>query len=389
MINLNSTYQHQPLIDPHRCMARKNKTTGIMTQCPCHPKYHGFCGKHANADGKLDGVLRIDEDLDVKTISKIAKMQEKMTSEKNTKILEINELNRLSKYPMIVLKNSLKNFGLKSSGNKKQMIQTLQTYYQSLNNYLPYEDKIKTLQKNIRLYLQTKNIKLRGPALYDRKLCNNTEDFYTFELIEELPNQRFFSYRDIDGFIYGFEIKSFFKLLENNMENPYNRKNIPTHAVVNFSNLLEQEKTKELLQEKENETLTEQQKFNDKVLKIFQQIENLTSSVNIEWFMCLDSNLLKKFYKALEDIWNYRAELNQTQKYNIVQDLEMFPVTVYNYYKIKSTQKLRLVLLDEIEKLIFTAADDADKTLACYYVLTALCEVSEETRQIFPWLYQE
>ena len=67
----------------------------------------------------------------------------------------------------------------------------------------------------------------------------------------------------------------------------------------------------------------------------------------------------------------------------------MFPVTVYNYYKIKSTQKLRLVLLDEIEKLIFTAEDDADKTLACYYVLTALCEVSEETRQIFPWLYQE
>ena len=26
------------------------------------------------------------------------------------------------------------------------------------------------------------------------------------------------------------------------MENPYNRKNIPTHAVVNFNNLLEQEK---------------------------------------------------------------------------------------------------------------------------------------------------
>ena len=78
-----------------------------------------------------------------------------MTSEKNTKILEINELNRLSKYPMIVLKNTLKNFGLKSSGNKKQMIQTLQTYYESLNNYIPYEDKIKTLQK-YKVAFQTK-----------------------------------------------------------------------------------------------------------------------------------------------------------------------------------------------------------------------------------------
>ena len=33
-------------------------------------------------DGKFDGVLRIDEDLDVKTISKIAKMQENDIREK-------------------------------------------------------------------------------------------------------------------------------------------------------------------------------------------------------------------------------------------------------------------------------------------------------------------
>lgn len=388
-MNINLIYQHQPIIDPHRCLARKNKTTGIMTQCPCHAKFHGFCGKHGNQEGKLEGVLRIDEDLDVKTISRIAKIQEKLSQDKNLKVLELHELTRLSKYPIIVLKNTLKHFGLKSKGNKKHIIETLQNHYHKLVYYLPYEEKIKLIQKNFKKYLQEKNIKLRGPALYNRKLCNNTEDFYSFELIEDLPHERFFSYEDIDGFIYGFEIKSFFKLLENNMENPYNRKNIPTGAIINFNNLLEQEKTKELIQEKENQQLTVQQKFNDKVLKIFQQIENLTSSVNIEWFLGLDSQSLKKFYKSLEDIWNYRAELNQTQKYNIVQDLEMFPVTVHNFNKIKTMQKLRLVLLDEIEKLIFTANDNADKTLACYYVLTALCEVSEETRQVFPWLYQE
>lgn len=388
-MNINLTYQHQSIIDHQRCLARKNKTTGIMTQCPCQAKFNGFCGKHGNKEGILEGVLRIDEDLDVKTITKIAKMQDKLNHNKNSKILEIQELTRLSKYPIIVLKNTLKNYGLKIKGNKTQMIETLQNHYNSLVYYFPYEEKIKFIQKNFKKYIQEKNIKLRGPALYNRKLCNNKEDFYSFELIEQLPNERFFSYGDIDGFIYGFEIKSFFKLLENNMENPYNRKNIPTEAIINFNNLLEQEKTKELINEKENENLTEQQKFNGKVLKIFQQIEFLTSSVNIEWFLTLDSQALKKFYKSLEDIWNYRAELNQTQKYNIVHDLEMFPVTIHNYYKIKNIQKLRLVLLDEIEKLIFTATDNADKTLACYYVLTALCEVSVETRQVFSWLYQE
>ena len=377
------------IIDPLKCMSRKNKSTGMWEQCPHQPKFGCYCGKHGNNDGKLEGVLRIDQDLDSELAEKVKKKLTSLSNQKKGKVLEIKELTRLGKYPCHTLKNTIKHYGLKSKGNKKALEKELEVFYQGLVNYLPNEDKIKFLQQKIRDYQHQKNIKLRGPALYERTLCNNTEDFYTFESILDLPCDRFFSYRDTDNFIYGFEIKSFFKLLETNAINPYNRKEIPMIAISNFKTLLEQEKTKKIVEEKDYENLTEQQKFNDKVLTIFQQIEKLTSSVNIEWFLELDIDRLKKFYRTLEDIWNYRAELNQTQKYNIVQDQQMFPVTVHNFFKIRSITKIRNIILDEIHKLIFTAELDSDKTLACYYVLTALCEVNYHTRIAFPWLYQE
>lgn len=388
-MQLHPITQSPIIIDPLKCMSRKNKNSGIWEQCPHNPKFGCYCGKHGNNEGKLEGVLRIDQDLDTVLENKLKKKILAIETNNKQKILPIKQMIRLGKYSCQTLKTTLKHYGLKSTGNKKNMELELNKFYQTLVNYIPNEDKIISLQKKIKLYLHQKNIKLRGPALYERQLCNNAEDFYTFESILDLPNERFFSYQDTDNFIYGFEIKSFYKLLESKAINPYNRKEIPDVAITNFNNLMVQEKNKKIIEEKETEHLTEQQKFNDKVLTIFQHIEKLTSSVNIEWFLELDIERLKKFYRTLEDIWNYRAELNQTQKYNIVQDKDMFPVSVHNFFKIRSIAKIRNIILQEIEKLIFTAELDSDKTLACYYVLTALCDVNYHTRLAFPWLYHQ
>lgn len=66
----------------------------------------------------------------------------------------------------------------------------------------------------------------------------------------------------------------------------------------------------------------------------------------------------------------------------------MFPVTVHKYFKFQNITKLRSIILHEIEKLIFTADEESEQTLACYYVLTAMCDVSEGVRNSFPWLIQ-
>ena len=45
-----------------------------------------------------------------------------------------------------------------------------------------------------------------------RKTCNNTEDFYTFDPIQEIPDMYFYSYVDDQGFRWGFDIRSLHNL---------------------------------------------------------------------------------------------------------------------------------------------------------------------------------
>jgi hypothetical protein len=60
-----------------------------------------------------------------------------------------------------------------------------------------------------------------------------------------LPFYQFFSFKDEDGFIYGFDIISLYNLIiksrkngENNVKNPYNRTVIPVYIYRNISTLI-------------------------------------------------------------------------------------------------------------------------------------------------------
>ena len=66
-----------------------------------------------------------------------------------------------------------------------------------------------------------------------------------------------------------------------------------------MNKLLEINADKNLLQEEKFEFITSIQKLKDKVLQIFQQIENLTSSVDINWFLNLNVLDLKKILQII------------------------------------------------------------------------------------------
>ena len=249
------------------------------------------------------------------------------------------------------------------------------------------QEKIILIQQTFRNYRKKRNVSLRGPGFLDRSKCNNQEDFFTFEPIDKIDDKLFFSFKDIDNFIYAFDIHSFKKLIEMKMNNPYNRNIIPRKAIKNMKKLFKYNHF--LNQTDKKEELNENQKMTQRVIKIFQKIDELgiyAGGANINWFLDLNMNQIKNYYKKLEDIWNYRAELNLTQKYNIVKDNQMFSVSVQNIFKLNNLYKLRNIILKEIEKLIFSADSDNDKSLGCYYVLSALCEVSSNCAVAMPWL---
>ena len=95
----------------------------------------------------------------------------------------------------------------------------------------------KLIQKHWKGFYYRHQIKLRGLAFFNRKLCVNEHDFYSLEPIEEIPNKLFYSFLE-DGKYYGFDVRSLLMLCSPDMENPYTRHPLELDVLNNFNNLI-------------------------------------------------------------------------------------------------------------------------------------------------------
>mgnify|MGYP001253481291 CR=1 FL=1 len=370
--NYNST------INNNKCLSRKNKLLFINQQCCKNKKNEYFCTIHS----KSKDILRIDEPLPKKykkyvDFNYYFENQEKCF--KKNSILELLNTCRFYKLP---LPHSL------NKNSKQELINKIKKIFDILKDYNQKKNlkKVIKIQLSVKKYLKKKNIKLRGPGFIDRNICNNQEDFLTFESIKEIPDKYFFSFKD-DKFIYGFDIRSFNKLLDNKMNNPYNRNDIPLQAITNLNSLI-LNKTYNLEEDLE---ITKEQKMNHSIINVFQKIDQLETyagGTDINWFLNLSKSQLRSYYKVLEDIWNYRSELGPQRKKEIVPIKKMFQMNVKSYSKLTSKSVMRTILLQEMEKLVDSAHKREDKILGSYYVLIGLVEVSLEVAGALPWLVQ-
>lgn len=362
-------------INPNLCKCRKNKLYGLYEQCTNKRNNGNFCGKHFKGKDKL----LIDEPLP-QEYSKIISL-EKFIQNKNT----------LNKATLLELFNTQVYYKLELMRGKDNMVNNIRKYFLLLEDFSTNEklEKIKKIQYVIKKYIQDKEKKLKGPAFLNRSICNNTDDFLTFEEVKNIPDKYFFSFRDKDNFVYGFDIRSFKKLIDSKIDNPYNRNKIPKQAITNLRILLKNPKYK--LQEIQDNNITKEQKMNQMVLSVFQKIDELETyagGTNIDWFLNLSSNQLKLYYKTLEDIWNYRSELTHYRKNEIVPNKKMFPLSVHSYYNIVDKKKLRKIALHEMDKLISSSEKREDRILGSYYILIGLVEVSQDVANALPWLVQ-
>ena len=58
-----------------------------------------------------------------------------------------------------------------------------------------------------------------------------------------------------------------------------------------------------------------------------------------KWFTNLSFIKLKNYYRILEDIWNYRAELTQTQKLDIVPQNNLFTHSIAYIFNLPYEKK--------------------------------------------------
>jgi hypothetical protein len=269
---------------------------------------------------------------------------------------------------------------------------------QYITNFLRESHFAKRIQLCWRRYAYKVYVKLRGPARIKRKLCVNETDFFTMDVLSDIPFTQFFSFTDMDGKIYGCDIMSLHTLISKQYlhapENPYNRQLLPEHlkstlqTLVVYADIFGEEIQIDLDPPVECKSPTKI--THSHIVTLFQQIDNLGNYTSSLWFLNLESTQLRRFLMELYDIWTYRANLSDRIKREIcpVQDpFASMPPLNMQFLSNYSFLMLRDLALSKMEILINSGINRDSRMLGVNYVLCALTLVSREAAIALPWLY--
>jgi hypothetical protein len=349
------------------------------------------CNKKNKTTEEIDNYLELLENSMSTTFQRHKKIQK--TNGDLDEIPKFNDYKLLLKYNYNLkqLKQMAKAHKLKLSGNKEELSLRIYTYLR-LSIYAI------VIQKLMRGCLQRKYNRFHGPAFIDKSLCTNTFDFLSMDELTSIPNSQFFSFKDDDGFIYGFDLLSLHNLIyqcNGAIKNPFNQKAIASKVIEDFRSMMRlshvlkipifteiSDVTKEVSEAKSIELRT---------VKLFQTIDSLGNYTKPEWFLSLNRTQLIHFLKELIDIWEYRANLSIEMKKSICyptgKPFIHLPHTNY-LSTFNILDDIRKPILDALEKMVNTGVDKESKCLGAFYILGALTLVNTETATSMPWLFE-
>ena len=315
--------------------------------------------------------------------------------EKNNNDLEhvpnYNEYNLLLKFNYTVqqLKLFAKTYKLKITGNKQQLVSRIYSYLYLSNNVIK-------IQKLIRGCLIRKYNNIQGPAFKNRLLCTNTFDFLSMDKLTTIQNEQFFSFKDEDGFIYGFDIMSLHNLIykcNGVVKNPFNQQPLTSTVIENLKSLLRLSKILKINISTEildvTKVVSNKKSIELRTLTLFQNIDALGNYSNPQWFLILNRNQLIKFLRELIDIWHYRANLtNEIKRAICPPSGNPFIINFNILQTLENLDDVRKIILEILEKMINTSINKDYKCLSAYYILGAITLVNNDAATSLPWLYE-
>ena len=256
--------------------------------------------------------------------------------------------------------------------DKKIIFEEVNKYINAINEYHEIDN-----DKNI---IKIQSL-VRGKNTRDKInefKCNNSEDFYTYEELKDIPKKYFYSYVDDKKFRWGFDIRSFDKLISMNYPNPYTTEPVPPNIIFEVK-----EKIKLLKDENGYEDLTDsivrerKDAIKQKIVDLFSYIEQSGYTCQIDWFTSLTVRRLKDLYRQLEDVWNYRSQLSNQMKRNICPpNADIFNTPMIEVMNYTCKEDLQELILHEVMKFT-NAQSDSDRKLGFMYFLIAFGMVSQ------------
>ena len=314
---------------------------------------------------------------------------------KNINFIKINDIDYLLNTNVTVsdLKNILKKLKLTINGNKTEIIF-------KLYNILKLTLHVKKIQKLWKHYLLKNINNLQGPAKFNRKICNNIEDFYTMEKIHEINPLYFYSFKDSDNFVYGFNLQSIKQMIDKKqLFNPYNKNKFTKQILsdiykrIQYNKFLNYNIDKCIEKNKNDIIVNNENLIRNKTLSLFLYIDEFGYYTDINWFLNLTRRLVIRFIRELYDIWNYRANLTNINKFDFCPWCNGNPFSFINLSFLNnrniSDDTIKLMALTVIEKFLNPSTDInvGNKSIICMYILSSLTLVSNDAAQSLPWLF--
>lgn len=232
-------------------------------------------------------------------------------------------------------------------------------------------------------------LRLRGPALDHREFANNEEDFCSFDLRSEIPRRYFFSYLDSDGFIYCFDTRSLFHLIDNSAvsQNPYNRHSLSSNILKKLEILRKNAIKTKLNIYYETVALSAEEQLKSNIVDLFQKIDNLDFYTDIDWFMRLDVPGLKLLYQTLFTMFTIRSGLTKEQQRNIVP-LNPFKTKIAIINQNTSKLNLQQINLNTMQNMISSSTEHNNQKLAALYVIMSFVYIDKRAAKAYPYLIQ-
>jgi hypothetical protein len=294
-------------------------------------------------------------------------------------------------YNVQQLKIIAKAYKLKLNGNKPELISRIYSFLFLSNLAIK-------IQKIGRGYLHRKYIVKHGPALKDRSLCTNAFDFLSMDELTNIPISQFFSFKDEDGFIYGFDLLSLYNLIYKSdtiVKNPFNKQPFSLSVIDDFKSLIKLSRLLKIrisiIINDVSKEISDKKTVELRALTLFQNIDALGNYSNAQWFLTLNRTQLMRFVRELVDIWTYRAPITMETKRAICPPSGNPFARILNYTALQNMEYLddmRKVILQIMENFVSTGVDKDNKCLGAYYVLGALTLVNNDAATALPWLYQ-
>jgi len=313
---------------------------------------------------------------------------------------------------------------------------TKKVLYEKLKRFFEQHRLVITIQKTVRRYLTKIILDLMGPAKFDRKLCVNETDFYTMDPLIDIPFDNFFSYKDKENFIYGFEISSLLQYikikekggeLRRRIKNPYNRSPMKCeiNKIYRLHNLLKimngdipKRELPTRIHARPRSSSSGNNDLRSRTLSIgidsqynhgqmLETIRNIRSKTNEErtralfieidqlgnysdyhWFLNLDQACYLRYYRILKDIWTYRAQLPTYTKIKICPLWDPFGMFTNINISELTTEQLMSRCLCVMEDMVYTGIEHQYKTIGSIHVLSVLTVINRDARSNMPWLYE-